>query len=545
VTLYRTNVRPVSPGSRASRPWWRDAVIYQVYIRSFADGDGDGVGDIEGVRLRLPYLRELGVDAIWLNPWYRSPMVDGGYDVADYRDIDPSFGTLQAAEDLIADCHHHGLRVIVDLVPNHTSERHAWFQAALAAAPGSAERARYWFRPGRGAQGSEPPNDWRSSFGGSAWTQVPDGEFYLHLFAPQQPDLNWSNADVRAEFDAILRFWLDRGVDGFRIDVAHGLAKDPALPDLPLGGPHPHWDRDEVHEIYRGWRRVIDAYDGQRKFVAEAWLTDVHRLARYLRPGELHTAFNFDFLTCPWDAGALRAVVDRTLEAFTPVGAPATWVLSNHDVVRHRTRYGRAETGFAGADRRRLYGSAVDLALGERRARTAALLSLALPGGAYIYQGEELGLWEVEDLPPDVLKDPAWPRSGETRDGCRVPLPWSGSEPPFGFGPSRARPPWLPQPRDWAALSAERQSGDPNSMLELYRRALRLRRTHPALGDGGLRWAPDAPDGVLDFAREPGFRCVVNLSPVAVALPQGASVLLASAPLVRDLVPVDGAVWLG
>ena len=521
----------------AARAWWRDAVIYQVYIRSFADSNGDGLGDIEGVRLRLPYLHELGVDAIWLNPWYRSPMVDGGYDVADYRDIDPSFGTLAAAEELIADCHHHGLRVIVDLVPNHTSDQHAWFQAALAAGPGSRERERYWFRPGRG---SGPPNDWPSGFGGSAWTQTQDGEWYLHLFAPQQPDLNWDNPEVVAEFDSILRFWLERGVDGFRVDVAHGLAKDPGLPDLAPAGPHPYWDRDEVHEIYRGWRRMIDACGGQREFVAEAWLTDVTRIARYVRPDELHTAFNFEFLVSSWNAPALRAVIDRTLAALGEVGAPATWVLSNHDVVRHRTRYGRTETGFAAADRRRLYGSPVDLALGERRARAAALLALALPGGAYVYQGEELGLWEVEDLPAEVMQDPGWARSGETRDGCRVPLPWSGTRPPFGFSSAAT---WLPQPPEWSALTVERQSRDPESMLELYRRALRIRHEHPALGDGALSWEPDAAPGVLDFRREPGFRCVVNFSGVAV--PTSGEVLLASARLQQGCLPPDAAVWLG
>ena len=535
--------------------WWRDAVIYQVYIRSFADADGDGIGDIDGVRLRLPYLRALGVDALWLNPWYRSPMVDGGYDVADYRDIDPSFGTLAGAEELIADCHHHGLRVLVDLVPNHTSDQHAWFREAVSAGPGSAERARYWFRPGRG---DAPPNDWHSSFGGSAWTQLPDGEWYLHLFAPEQPDLNWDNPEVLAEFDSILRFWLDRGVDGFRIDVAHGLAKDASLPDIgaeppPRGSAHPHWDRDEVHEIYRRWRRVIDAYGGDREFVAEAWLDDISRLARYVRPHELHTAFNFDFLTCPWDAAALRAVIDKTLTALHAVGAPATWVLSNHDVVRHRTRYGRAETGFAFADRRRLYGSLVDLALGERRARAAALLSLALPGGAYVYQGEELGLWEVEDLPVSLIRDPSWARAGETRDGCRVPLPWTRDGADFGFSETASpAAPWLPQPADWGGYSVQAQLGDPDSFLSLYRTALRLRREHPALGRGTMRWIdePQQAGGLLCFAREPGFLFAANLSldpKTAAPLPPHREVLLASEP---DAVGSDGslrpdtAVWL-
>jgi alpha-glucosidase len=543
------------------KPWWRSAVIYQVYIRSFADANGDGIGDLAGIRDRLPYLSELGVDAIWINPWYPSPMADAGYDVADYRDIDPVFGTLAEAEALIAEAHQHGIRLIVDLVPNHTSDQHAWFQAALAAGPGSPERARYWFRPGRGPTGELPPNDWRSCFGGSAWTRVREadgtpGEWYLHLFAPEQPDLNWDNPEVRAEFESILRFWLDRGVDGFRIDVAHGLVKHPDLPDLGLGdadplGPadttdHPHWDQDGVHEVYRAWRRVADGYHGDRKFVAEAWVTDPGRLARYLRHDGLHTAFNFDFLGSPWDAGALRRCIDTTLASHAPVGAPPTWVLSNHDVVRHVTRYGRAETGLA--DVQRLYGTPVDLDLGTRRARAAALLSLALPGGAYVYQGEELGLWEVEDLPDDVLQDPTWERSRHTvrgRDGCRVPLPWSGEQAPFGFSPDGApKTPWLPQPPAWNQLTAETQDGDPHSMLALYRAALSIRREHPALGDGTLAWDEATTENVLSLTREPGFRCLVNLSAQAVPLPPYRDVLLASAALDGDTLPPDTAVWL-
>jgi alpha-glucosidase len=552
------------PDATASRarpvPWWREAVIYQVYIRSFADGDGDGVGDIAGLRSRLPYLRELGVDAIWINPWYPSPMVDAGYDVADYRDIDPVFGSLADAEALVREAHGHGIRVIIDLVPNHTSDRHAWFQAALAAAPGSRERARYWFRPGRGADGELPPNDWRSRFGGSAWTRVREadgtpGEWYLHLFAPEQPDLNWDNPEVAAEFESILRFWLDRGVDGFRIDVAHGLVKHPELPDIghadedehgpPDTTDHPHWDRDEVHEVYRGWRRVSDGYDGDRKFVAEAWVADPARLARYVRRDGLHTAFNFDFLMCPWDAGELRRVIDATSGAHAAVGAPATWVLSNHDVVRHVTRYGRAQTGFAHDGAQPTCGSPVDLELGTRRARAAALLCLALPGGAYVYQGEELGLWEVEDIPEHLLQDPSWKRSRRTRDGCRVPLPWAGDEAPFGFSAHHApAAPWLPQPAAWRDVSVEAQFGDPHSMLELYRSALRIRRAHPALGDGTLAWDQDAPQDALSFVREPGFRCVVNYSRDAIALPPHRQLLLASAPPDGDRLPPDTAAWL-
>ncbi|MDG9709353.1 glycoside hydrolase family 13 protein [Streptomyces sp. DH10] len=550
-------------------PWWRSAVIYQVYIRSFADENGDGVGDIAGIRSRLPYLKSLGVDAIWINPWYKSPMADHGYDVADFRAIDPRFGTLADAERLITDAHEHGIRVIPDIVPNHTSDQHTWFQAALTAGPGSPERERYVFRPGRGPDGAEPPNDWVSCFGGPAWTRLPDGEWYLHLFAPEQPDLNWRHPEVRAEFESILRFWFSRGVDGFRIDVAHGLVKHPELPDLPpravpaVTGPltgrdeadgpirrhldHPHWDRDEVHEIYRAWRKVADEFPGDRSFVAEAWADTPERLAAYVRRDGLHTAFNFDFLMCGWDAKDLRAVVDDSLAMLGSVGAPATWVLSNHDVMRHPSRYGRTAARSWMANARFEPDGSLDLELGTRRARAAALLMLALPGGAYVYQGEELGLPEVEDLPESALQDPIWERSGHTdrgRDGCRVPIPWSGQAAPYGFSPDdTTADPWLPQPADWAALSVEAQTGDPASMLELYRTALRIRREHPALGDGTMTWQ-DAPEGVLSFSREPGFACLVNLSTEPCKLPAHSELLLTSGPLQDGLLGPDQAVWL-
>ncbi|MEU1271622.1 glycoside hydrolase family 13 protein [Streptomyces sp. NPDC005799] len=537
-------------------PWWRDAVIYQVYIRSFADGNGDGVGDIAGIRSRLPYLKWLGVDAVWINPWYRSPMADHGYDVADFREIDPLFGTVAEAEQLIEEAHRHGIRVIPDIVPNHTSDRHVWFQAALAAGPGSPERERYVFRPGRGPDGAEPPNDWASAFGGPAWTRLPDGEWYLHLFAPEQPDLNWQHPQVRAEFESILRFWFARGVDGFRIDVAHGLIKHPELPDLPPrradDGPrehvdHPHWDRDEVHDIYRAWRRVADEFPGDRCFVAEAWADTPERLAAYVRRDGLHTAFNFDFLMSSWDAKDLRSVIDDSLAMLGAVGAPATWVLSNHDVVRHPSRYGRKVVRRWTVNEPYRPEGPLDLELGTRRARAAALLMLALPGGAYVYQGEELGLPEVEDLPEQVLQDPVWERSGHTdrgRDGCRVPIPWSGRSAPYGFSPDGARgEPWLPQPEVWAELSVEKQKRDERSVLALYRAALRLRHEHPALGDGDLEWL-DAPAGVLVFRREPGFVCAVNLSAEPCPLPEHSSVLLASGPVEDGVLGPDQAVWL-
>ncbi|MDQ1392056.1 MAG: alpha-glucosidase [Acidimicrobiaceae bacterium] len=564
-----TLTQAADPAPSGVSPWWRSAVIYQVYIRSFADGDGDGLGDIAGLRAKLGYIAGLGVDAIWINPWYPSPMADAGYDVSDYRDVEPRFGTLQDAEALIREAHDLGLRVLLDIVPNHTSDQHPWFQAALAAGPGSRERDRYLFRAGRADDPALPPNDWLSVFGGPAWTQVtePDGrlgEWYLHLFAPEQPDVNWNDPDVQADFEATLRFWFDRGVDGFRIDVANSLVKEAGLPDLGGRGyperaemvaedwvEHPHWDRSEVHEIYRTWRRVADAYPEPRVFVAEAWVDSPERLARYVRNGELHTAFNFDFLRAPWDARALRATIDTTLAEHAAVGAPPTWVLSNHDVARHVSRYARPQTApLRSLDD--LIGLPADLETGARRARAAALLMLALPGGAYIYQGEELGLPEVEDLPAEVLADPTWERSGHTqrgRDGCRVPIPWEGDAPPFGFSMkggdgAGAAPTWLPQPADWGRYTVQALDGDPESVLALYRAALRLRRDHPALGDGTLHWLP-APDGVLAFARDPGFVCVVNLSDNPIPLPDG-TVMLASGPLTEgQRLPGDTAIWLG
>lgn len=505
------------------RDWWRDAVIYQVYPRSFADGNGDGIGDLAGVRAKLPYLRDLGVDAIWFNPWYASPQADAGYDVSDYRAIDPLFGTLDEAEHLIVEAHELGLRIIVDIVPNHVSDQHPWFQEALR----GKGRDRFWFR-------DQPANHWISQFGGGTWTQVADGQWYLHLFDGAQPDLNWDHPSVRAEFEAVLRFWFDRGADGIRIDSAALLCKDPLLPEVDAVPVHPFIDRDEVHDIYRSWRRIADSY-GDRALIGEVWLPDAQRLARYLREDELHTAFNFDFLVCPWDAGRLHAVIDETLR----VNAPATWVLSNHDVTRHVTRYGRSDTSFSFAAKR--HDTPTDLELGTRRARAAALLALALPGSAYVYQGEELGLWEVEDIPPELRQDPMWHRSGDTdpgRDGCRVPIPWSGSAPPFGFSPDGAKP-WLPQPAAWKAYTVEAQARDPHSMLSLYRSALRLRRTFRA---SPFEWRA-SPQGVLAFARG-AHLCVVNLSDAAVPLPPHESVLLTSHPLAGAGLPPDSAAWL-
>jgi alpha-glucosidase len=544
-----------------SGDWWRHAVVYQVYLRSFADGNGDGIGDLPGLLSRLPYLAELGVDAVWVNPWYPSPLHDGGYDVADYRDIHPLFGTLDDADALLARAHALGIRVVADIVPNHTSSEHPWFQAALASPPGSPERERYWFVDGRGPNGEQPPNDWPSVFGGRAWSRVrePDGrpgQWYLHLFDATQPDLNWGNPEVVAEFESILRFWFDRGVDGFRIDVGHGLAKDPALPDLglegdegllasPRGDDHPYWDRPEVHAVYRGWRAVGDSYSPPRVFVGEVWLDEPERLAHYLRPDELHTSFAFELTDPDWDAARFRAAIDAATASAGAASAPVTWVLSNHDIPRHVSRYGRPA-----AVRERFGAQAydfrgLDVALGRRRARAAALLSLALPGSVYLYQGEELGLDEVLDLPDDLREDPIFHRTGGElpgRDGCRVPLPWEPQGPSLGFGSGA---PWLPQPPGWAALSVAAQQRDPHSMLALYRAALHRRRAEPSLRDGDLRWQP-APPEVLSFVRAaagaPPVVVVVNMSEAEVDLPAG-EVLLATQP-VRESLPADAAVWL-
>lgn len=542
---------------QGSQDWWRNAVIYQVYIRSFADGNGDGEGDIAGLRARLPYLRDLGIDALWINPWYPSPLNDGGYDVADFCDIDPRFGDLGQAKALVEEAHDAGLRVLLDIVPNHSSWEHKWFEAALAAPSGSPERARYIFRDGIGPNGDQPPNNWRSVFGGPAWERItePDGspgQWYFHIFDVSQPDFDWSNPEVRAEFFRILRFWFDLGVDGFRIDVAHGMAKDMTKPDLPydesglLDRPriadHPFFDRDGVHEIYRGWRELADSYDPPRLYVAEAWVHPPERLARYLRDDELHSAFNFDYLKAAWDAHDLRRSIDESVTVLASVGAPATWVLENHDVERVVTRYGRSETAAADGSDRAATGP-VDKTLGRRRARAAGLLMLALPGGAYIYQGQELGLPEVLDLPDEALQDPVWERSGHTRrgrDGCRVPLPWTARGPSNGFGSDGS---WLPQPEDWGQYSAEMAESDPDSILNLYRAALRLRRDLPA--DESLTWLDSPGAHVLAFRRGAGFVCVVNLGSESTVLPEHRSVLLTSAPLTDDgRLPSDATAWL-
>ena len=533
-------------------PWWRDAVIYQIYPRSFADANGDGYGDLAGIISRLDHIRDLGVDAIWCSPFYRSPMKDAGYDVADYLTIDPMFGDLDDARQLIDECHQRGLRLIVDLVPNHTSADHEWFQAALASAPGSPERAMYHFADGRGEHAELPPNNWTSIFGGNAWTRLHDADgnpeqWYLHLFDTTQPDLNWDDERVREGFDEILRFWLDLGVDGFRVDVAHSLVKAPGLPDddadyrMISGGQGPMWDQDGVHEVYRRWRAILDSYEGERILVAEAWVDDADRLALYLRADEMHTAFNFGFLTCEWDAEHYREQIETSLAADEKVGAPTTWVLSNHDTMRHTSRLGREDEPGVHKEFLGPGDPQPDEELGLRRARAATMLELALPGSAYIYQGEELGLPDHTTLPHEYRQDPAWFQSNHEelgRDGCRIPLPWDAEAPGRGFSPTGKT--WLPQPESYASYAATQQRGVEGSTLELYRRLLRLRK-ELGLGAGTLTWL-DAPEGVLMFDNA-GVQVIVNVSGSPVPVPAGREVLVASHP-VEGEIPANTTVWL-
>ncbi|MEN2741680.1 glycoside hydrolase family 13 protein [Microbacterium sp. X-17] len=542
-----------NPAPTPSEPWWRSAVIYQVYPRSFADGNGDGTGDLPGITQHLPYLRDLGVDAIWISPFYPSPQADGGYDVADYFDVDPLFGTLDDADTLINAAHELGIRVIVDVVPNHTSDEHPWFQAALTAAPGSPERDRYIFR-----DGETIPNNWPADFGGPAWTQLPDGQWYLHLFDPKQPDLNWNNPDVRAMFLDVIRFWLDHGVDGFRVDVANALVKAPDLPDfegdfadivslrIPTNSA-PFYDQDGVHEIWREWRTLIDTYPGERILVAEAWVNPPERLALYVRPDEFHQAFNFAFLLTSWDAPDLRHAIAVSLSSNGSVGAPSTWVLSNHDVVRHATRL-----GFPGGHTSPWLEAdyeTPDPVLGLRRARAATTLMLALPGSAYLYYGEELGLPEVLDLPADARQDPTFARTNGAvigRDGARVPMPWNPEPPAYGFSsdhPTHA--PWLPQPTTYAHLAASTQTGDPESTLELYRTLLRHRRTRQ-LGAGTLHPVPLGDDLItFDVTHDnASTRVVLNLGSHPWQIPSTAAILAHSEGRISDVLLTDEAVWL-
>ncbi|MDR6621104.1 glycoside hydrolase family 13 protein [Sinomonas atrocyanea] len=559
-----TETQPLAAGQLASADpeWWRQAAVYQIYPRSFADSNADGLGDIPGITSRIPYLAELGIDAVWLSPFYPSALADGGYDVDDYRDVDPRIGTLADFDRMATALHAAGIRVIVDIVPNHTSDRHAWFTEAVAAPKDSPARGRYIFRDGQGPDGALPPDGLQSLFGGSAWERItePDGtpgQWYFHLFAKEQPDLNWDNPEVHEDFLTTLRFWSDRGVDGFRVDVAHGLKKDMATaqnglwttdPDEILrGGEHPLWDRDEVHTVYAEWRKVFNEYTPPRMAVAEVWVAP-HRVPRYASAEGLGQAFSFDLLKADFDPARFRTVIENNLALAAASGASSTWVFSNHDVVRHATRYGlpngtgRRGQGTDGLDWLLAGGDPgeVDAERGLRRAKAATLLMLALPGSAYLYQGEELGLPEVGQIPGADRQDPIYFRNGATevgRDGCRVPLPWEPTGTSFGFGADGSH---LPQPAWFRDYAASVQAADAGSTLAFYRRALALR--HRLQGAEELDWQPSSDD-VLHFARPGGWHVVANFGEAPVELPEG-EVLLASAAVEGGKLPGEATAWV-
>jgi alpha-glucosidase len=541
--------RPVDDG------WWRQAVVYQIYPRSFVDSNGDGIGDLNGIRTKVDYLEELGVDAVWLSPFYPSALADGGYDIDNPRDVDPILGNLEQFDALATELHDRGIAVIVDIVPNHTSDQHAWFREALRSRPNSAARRRYHFHSGTGPDGSDPPSDWHSAFGGSAWEEVADGQWYLHTFTREQPDLNWDNPEVRADFITTLRFWADRGVDGFRVDVAMMLVKDMREP-LPSEadfasrsvGDHPYYDRDEVHEIYAEWRSVFETYDPPLMAVAEAWVPAERRI-RYASPDGLGQAFNFDLLSAPWHPQSFRTIIAENLALAEQSASTPTWVLSNHDVVRHATRYGsqapsenELEQHSASLDFTLDRGTedAIDFQRGRQRARAATLLLLALPGSTYLYQGEELGLFEVTEIPVELRLDPVAIRSdGQVmgRDGCRVPLPWSVDQPAFGFSTGV---PYLPQPAWFADFAASAELTQSSSTLNLYRAAIALRRS--LRGPDGLTWK-DTESSVLHFVRGNGWESITNFGHEPISVDRR-TVLLSSQALVGDLLPVDTTAWI-
>jgi alpha-glucosidase len=515
--------------------WWQTAVIYQIYPRSFADGDGDGIGDLRGVESRLESLQALGIDAIWFSPFFKSPQKDAGYDVSDYKSIDPLFGTNEDFDKLLAKAKSLGIRIIVDLVPNHSSDQHELFQKALKAAPGSPERDMYMFRDGKGENGELPPNNWESVFGGQAWSRTTEadgslGQWYLHIFDSSQPDFNWENAKVHEFFAGVLRFWLDKGVDGFRIDVAHGLVKAPGLPDITAAqsqtlehdpnNPHPFWGQEGVHDIIRSWRKILDEYD-DRAMCAEAWVLPLSRMAKWVRPDEYHQTFNFGYLETPWEKQPLVKVISDSLEAFGSVGAPSTWVLSNHDVIRHVSRFGVEKPPPQGSG----IGPGMeqpDEELGQRRGRAATTFMLGIPGGAYLYQGEELGLPEHTTLEGKYRQDPTFSRTnGERvgRDGCRVPLPWE-ADGGLSFGFNSTGESWLPAPETYKKYARDVQEGVAGSTLELYKKLI-AERKKLALGSGEFRWAPEFSSANSLAYVNNGVLVLSNFGPESITAPAG------------------------
>ncbi len=536
--------------ARPGSEWWRSGVIYQIYPRSFADGNGDGMGDLIGITQRLSALASLGIDAVWLSPFYNSPQKDAGYDVSNYVDVDPLFGTLDDFDKLVAEAHRLGIRVMIDLVPNHTSSEHEWFQKALKAGPGSKERSYYHFKDGKGENGELPPNNWQSMFGGPAWTRTEDGQWYVHLFDSSQPDLNWENPVVRKEFENILRFWLDRGVDGFRVDQPHAMAKAEGLPDHPyveeagagfIEGREnpPMWFQDSVHEIFRDWRKILESYPGDRAMCGEAYVLPLSFMALWVRPDEFHQTFNFRFLDAGWDRGALISAINESFQAFDAVGAPSTWVLNNHDVLRHVSRFGGDYGRTTASDGVGPNNPQPDNVLGLRKARAATLFMLGLPGASYLYQGEELGLPDHTTIADEHRQDPTFFRTNGQRvgrDGCRVPLPWEKGNASNGFNKTGLA--WLPQPDSYADLSRDQQEGNPDSTLELYRSALKL-RSELKLGEGSFDWVSTEADLSYQNGK---LKVVHNFSNQPIGL--NGEVLISSMPLDEGRLSPNDTAWI-
>ena len=505
--------------------WWRQAVVYQIYPRSFKDSNGDGLGDIKGITSKIDYLSSLSLDAVWLSPFYPSALVDGGYDVDDYRDVDPKLGSLADFDEMLTKLHEAGIRIFVDVVPNHSSNLHAWFKEAIAAEPGSAARSRYIFRDGKGANGELPPTDWPSHFAPSAWTHESKmggkhNQWYCHLFAPEQPDWNWDNREIEEDFLKTLKFWADRGVDGFRIDVAHAMKKDLSEPlkSQPRFASHKEldaakgtnvlFDRNEVHEVYKEWRKLFNQYDPPRVAVAEANVS-AEALVKYASTEELGQSFNFEFLDAAFNAYEFKTIIDRALGYAKKNGSSTTWCLNNHDQMRPATKFGLLPT----VDRIRWRNSngtssPLDEKLGTQSAVAASMLIMALPGCTYIYQGEELGIHEVMDIPEDQIQDPQYLRNlkaDKGRDGCRVPLPWTKSGSSFGFGDGGAH---LPQPKNFGDYSLEVESADPSSPLSIFRKALALRKNLITAEE--ITWHETGDNSVLHFSRPNGLHCITN-----------------------------------
>jgi alpha-glucosidase len=544
-----------TPGSE----WFRSGVIYQIYPRSFADANGDGIGDLKGIEQKLDALASLGIDAVWLSPFFKSPQKDAGYDVADYIDVDPLFGTMADFDSMLAKAHSLGIRVMIDLVPNHTSDQHAWFQKALASEPGSPEREFYHFKDGLGESGELPPNNWVSMFGGPAWTRITErdgtpGQWFVHLFDSSQPDLNWSNEKVQEAFEDIFRFWLDRGVDGFRVDQPHAMAKAEGLPDHPYVGEAgagfiegrenpPMWFQEEVHPIFRRWRKILESYDGDRAMCGEAYVYPLSLMAKWVRPDEFHQTFNFRFLDAGWDSKKLFDAINESFEAFDGVGAPSTWVLNNHDVMRHRSRFGGNYGRTTASDGVGPNQPQPDNELGLTIAKGATLFMLGLPGASYLFQGEELGLPEHTTLEDRFRQDPTFARTqGQRvgRDGCRVPLPWDQSSDSSGF--SETGKSWLPQPESYRGLARSVQEKNESSTLAFYRKALAVRKKL-ALGEGSFDWVPGhaGPDS-LGYENS-GIRVIYNFGQDPIDL-GSAEILISSGPIVGGQLETNSCVWV-